>query len=172
LNAAITTTPRTGNAALMAVAFLPFATSVLGGGLRRAVDVAFTRLHPGQSELEVEILGHEPRLVALAAGHPLAHRRSLTFADLRHESFIVNPVISDNGTPPRWLAEQRRHGLPGRIAATSTSLQEILTLVAAKRSCTRVPTSPTCPSATQTRPWSHSRAGPGAPAPPSIRSRG
>lgn len=103
------------------------------------VAVAFTRLLPGQTELEVEVLARERRLVALALAHPLATRRSLAFADLADESFIVNPAVPASGAPARWLAEQRRHGLPGRIAAQSASIQEILTLVAAGRGVCLVP---------------------------------
>ncbi len=108
---------------------------ILGGN----VNLAFTRLLPGQTELEVEILTHEDRLVALALAHPLAARQSLTFADLKDESFIVNPAVPADGAPARWLAEQRRHGLPGRVAAQSASIQEILTLVAAGRGVCLVP---------------------------------
>lgn len=107
--------------------------------LEGEVDLAFTRLQPGQTELEIEVLGHEPRLVALASDHPLAERDSLAFVDLREESFVVNPVLQDDGTPTRWLAEQRRHGLPGRVAGETTSIEEILTLVAAGRGVCLVP---------------------------------
>ena len=111
---------------------------ILGG----RVDVAFTRLLPGQAgvEVDVEVLAQEPRLVALPAKHPLAARDSLTFADLRRESFITNPVIGSSGPPVRWLAEQQRHGLPGRVAAEAASIQEILTLVATGRGVCLVPT--------------------------------
>jgi DNA-binding transcriptional LysR family regulator len=94
------------------------------------VDVAFTRLTPGQLDLdlEVEVISEEPRLVAVAARHPLAARRSLSFADLAAESFIINPM---SDCAERWLAEQHRHGLPGRVAARTSAVLEILTLVAA-----------------------------------------
>lgn len=108
-----------------------------------AVDVAFTRLLPGQvaAEIEVEVLTHEPRLVALPAGHPLAVRTSLRFAELRGETFITNPAVqeADPAHPARWLSEQQRHGLPGRVAATVGSIQELLTLVAAGRGVSLVP---------------------------------
>lgn len=104
-----------------------------------SVNVAFTRLAPGQAELEVEVLAKEPRLAALGVAHPLAKRASLTFADLRSEGFIVNPVVRDEGPPQRWVEEQRRHGLPRRIAAEATSIQEILALVAAGRGVCLVP---------------------------------
>ena len=104
-----------------------------------SVNIAFTRLLPGQTELEVEVLTHEPRLAAVASTHPLADRESLRLADLAEESFIINPVTRQEGTPPRWLAEQRRHGLPGHIAAEAMSLQEILALVAAGRGVCLLP---------------------------------
>ncbi len=105
------------------------------------VDVAFTRLLPGQLNLELEVLASEPRLVALASGHPLATRDSLRFRDLRAESFITNRVVQTPGPPTRWLAEQQRHGLPGRVAADAASVHEILALVAAGRGVCLVPAS-------------------------------
>jgi DNA-binding transcriptional LysR family regulator len=104
-----------------------------------SVNIAFTRLLTGQTELEVEALTQEPRLAALPSTHPLASHQSLTFADLRDESFVINPVARQDGPPPRWLAEQERHELPGRVAAEATSLQEILALVAAGRGVCLVP---------------------------------
>lgn len=103
------------------------------------VNVAFTRLQPGQTELEIEVIAREPRVVALAAAHPLAARESVSFAELAEESFITNPAVREDGPPARWLAEQRRHGLPGRVAAETTGVQEILTLVAAGNGVCLVP---------------------------------
>ena len=96
---------------------------------------------PGQTSLELEILAREPRAVALATGHRLASRESLTFTDLRDEDFVTNPLVENQGPPARWLAEQRRHGLPGRVAAEAASIQEILTLVATGRGVCLVPES-------------------------------
>lgn len=104
------------------------------------IDVAFTRLAPGQTDLEVEVLLTEPRVVALPAAHPLAGRPSVAFSDLRDEAFITNPVNqADGDRPPRWLTEQRRHKLPGRVAARATGVVEILTLVAAARGVCLMP---------------------------------
>jgi DNA-binding transcriptional LysR family regulator len=103
------------------------------------VDVAFTRLMPDQTELEVVVIATEPRLIALANTHPLANREALTFADLRGESFIVNPMVAHDGPPARWLAEQRRHGLRGRVAAQARSTQEIMALVGAGRGVCLLP---------------------------------
>ena len=106
-----------------------------------SVDIAFTRLLPGQAGVEVEVIAREPRLVAIPNTHPLADRASLTFDDLRNESFITNPVIDAQSPPVRWLAEQARHGLPGHVAAQAASVQEILTLVATGRGVSLVPAS-------------------------------
>jgi DNA-binding transcriptional LysR family regulator len=110
---------------------------LLAGG----VDVAFTRLLPGQADVEVEVIAREPRVVALPISHPLAARAELRFEDLRDESFITNPAVEASGPPLRWLAEQARHSLPGRVAAQAASVQEILTLVAARRGVCVVPRS-------------------------------
>lgn len=107
--------------------------------LTGAVDLAFTRLLPGQLELEIELLAREPRVAALPAEHRLAARDCVNFADLREESFITNPAIRRAGPPSRWLAEQQRHGLPGRVVAEAASVHEILTLVAAGRGVCLVP---------------------------------
>ena len=103
------------------------------------VNLAFTRLLPNQTELEVEVLTEEARLVALATAHPLAARDTLTYADVGNERFVVNPVVQKPGTPARWTAEQRRHGLTGRVAAEASSIQEILALVAAGSGVCLVP---------------------------------
>jgi DNA-binding transcriptional LysR family regulator len=105
------------------------------------VDVAFTRLVPGQAEVELEVIGREPRVVVLPVSHSLAERPTLQFSDLREESFITNPVVEASVPPKRWLAEQARHGLPGRIAAEAASVPEILTLVAAGKGVCLVPAS-------------------------------
>jgi len=83
----------------------------------------------------------EPRFVALPAKHRLAAREWLSFADLRGESFITNPLVDDGavGPPARWLAEQHSHGLTGRVATEAASLPEILTLVAGGRGVCLVP---------------------------------
>jgi DNA-binding transcriptional LysR family regulator len=102
------------------------------------VDVAFTRLLPGQTELEIEVLARESRVAALPAAHPLASRTSLRFEELHNERFITNP-LKDAGPPLRWLAEQQRHGLPGRVGAQAASVPEILALIASGRGVCLVP---------------------------------
>jgi DNA-binding transcriptional LysR family regulator len=110
---------------------------LLSGG----IDVAFTRLRPGQAEVELEVIAHEARVVALPALHALSGRATVKFKELRGESFITNPVVEASAPPKRWLTEQARHGLPGRVAAEAASVQEILTLVAAGKGVCLVPVS-------------------------------
>jgi len=103
------------------------------------VDVAFTRLLPGQADFQIEVLSREARVVALPSTHRLAARERLSFADLRAESFITNPAVREADPPKRWLDEQIRHALPGRATAKAATIQEILTLVAARRGVCLVP---------------------------------
>ena len=62
-----------------------------------SVDVAFTRLLPGQADVEIEVIAREPRFVAIPSTHPLSGRASVTFDDLRNECFITNPPSTRNG---------------------------------------------------------------------------
>lgn len=110
---------------------------LLSGG----VDVAFTRLVQGQAQVELQIISSEPRVVVLPLSHSLAAHTKVSFKDLRDDSFITNPAVEASAPPMRWLAEQARHGLPGRIAAHAASVQEILTLVAAGKGICLVPLS-------------------------------
>ncbi len=83
-------------------------------------------------------LAQEPRLLALPRAHRFADRTSLTMSELAHESFVVNPAARENALA-RWRSEQRRHGLPGRIAAEARSITELLTMVAAGTGVALVP---------------------------------
>jgi DNA-binding transcriptional LysR family regulator len=53
---------------------------------------------------------------------------------------VVNPGTDQNAIG-RWKDEQRRHGLPGRIAGRARSVTELLTMVAAGSGITLVPVS-------------------------------
>jgi DNA-binding transcriptional LysR family regulator len=117
--------------------FLDQLDELLSGG----VDVAFTRLLPGQADVELQVIAHEPRVVALPTSHALSGRVTVKFKELRDESFIINPVVEAAAPPKRWLTEQARHGLPGRVAATAASVQEIVTLVASGQGVCLVPMS-------------------------------
>jgi DNA-binding transcriptional LysR family regulator len=96
------------------------------------VDLAFTRLRADQvRDLPVTVaeLASEPRVLVVGRSHRLADR-----------IFLVNPATDQNAME-RWKDEQRRHGLPGRIAGKARSVTELLTLVAAGTGITLVPVS-------------------------------
>lgn len=107
--------------------------------LESRVDVAFTRLRPGESRLEVEVIDHQPRVAALPSGHRLGGQERIALSDLRGEPFITQPESHNPGWRAQWLAEQARHGLSGQVGAEATSIQEILTLIAAGRGVCLVP---------------------------------
>ena len=64
------------------------------------VDAAFVRLSfPGQEGLRLCALFSEPRLVALAAAHPLAAREEIAFPELRDEPFVATPAATVASPP-------------------------------------------------------------------------
>jgi DNA-binding transcriptional LysR family regulator len=65
----------------------------------------------------------EPRLVALAAGHPLAAQPVLAFADLMDEPFLALPP-SSGALRDFWLATDSRNGRPPVIGAEVASTEE------------------------------------------------
>src|SRR5579875_2886043 len=107
------------------------------------VDLAFTRLRADQlRDLPVRVaeLAVEPRVLVVGNSHRLADRISVALSELDQERFLVNPGTSHDALA-RWRDEQRRHGLPGRIAGQARSVTELLTMVAAGHGITLVPAS-------------------------------
>ncbi|MER6495011.1 MULTISPECIES: LysR family transcriptional regulator [Streptomyces] len=68
-------------------------------------------------------VAEESRLVALPAGHPLASRESIDFADLADEPFLALPASAG---PLRdfWLAVDERSGRPPRVGAEIAGTEE------------------------------------------------
>lgn len=94
------------------------------------IDVAFTRLEADETELILAPLLRERRVLALADSHPLAGAGSVRLADLAGQRFVtqrqgVNPRFRE-----RWLAEQRRGGLPGEVAQEVTDAEELFAILA------------------------------------------
>ena len=109
-----------------------------------SVDLAFTRLRAdqlGHLPVTVTELASEPRVLVVASSHRLAGRISVSLRELGEDRFIVNPGTDDHNAIGRWKDEQRRHGLPGRIAGRARSVTELLTMVAAGSGITLVPVS-------------------------------
>jgi DNA-binding transcriptional LysR family regulator len=95
-------------------------TAGLSGG---DADVALLRLpFPGQDMLRTEVLFTEPRWVALPAGHRLAAREVVAFAELRDEPFVAAPAETGEWRD-WWLAADEREGRPVRIGAVTETGQ-------------------------------------------------
>lgn len=99
--------------------------------LRGTADVVFGRFGPGETPLQVAVLGEEPRVLMLSRGHRLAAREHLRMAELADEAFVTQPAQENPVWREAWLDEQHEHGLPGRIAAEVFDGQQLLALVLA-----------------------------------------
>ncbi|MER5427538.1 LysR family transcriptional regulator [Streptomyces sp. NPDC002588] len=95
-----------------------------------STDVAFVWLPvPDEDRYRYAVVAHEPRLVALPDGHPLAARAAsdpegkVDFADLLEEPFLALP---EEAGPPRdyWLALDARRGRRPRIGGVVASAEE------------------------------------------------
>jgi len=95
---------------------------------RHATDAAFLWLPAGADDIAVRVLTSEPRCAVLSAGHPLAGRRAVTFAEIAGEPFVALPRTAG---PLRefWLATDRRAGRPAVITAEVTSADEKFEIV-------------------------------------------
>jgi DNA-binding transcriptional LysR family regulator len=99
-------------------------------GLRsHDTDAAFVCLPVGADSIAVRVLAAEPRCVALSAGHRLASRAEVQFADIADEPFTALPRSAG---PLRefWLAADQRAGRPAMVAAEVTSADENFEIVA------------------------------------------
>ena len=87
-------------------------------------DVAFVFLPlPDAGRYRWTVVAREPRLVAMHAGHRLAGREVIDFAELLDEPFLALP---GSAGPLRdyWLALDARAGRPPRIGAEINSTDE------------------------------------------------
>jgi DNA-binding transcriptional LysR family regulator len=89
-----------------------------------AVDVAFVWLPlPDPDRYQWVVVAEEPRLVAMADGHPLASKDTIEVADLLDEPFLALPP-SAGPLRDYWLATDARGGRPARIGAEVASTEE------------------------------------------------
>ncbi len=94
------------------------------------VDVALLRLpFPGQEALRTEELFAEARWVALPAGHRLASREVVAFAELWDEPFVAAPAET-GGWRDYWLGTDERGGRPVRVGAVTDQPDEWLSAIA------------------------------------------
>ena len=95
-------------------------------------DVAFVRPPLGAAGLWFEPLLEEPRVVAVAERHRLAHRTSVTVDELLDEPMIETPG-GDPVWEAFWLLDDHRDGARAPIAASAETLEAEMQLVAAGR---------------------------------------
>jgi len=89
-----------------------------------AVDVAFVWLPlPDPHRYQWVVVAEEPRLVAMADGHPLVSKDTIEVADLLDEPFLALPP-SAGPLRDYWLATDARGGRPPRIGAEVASTEE------------------------------------------------
>src|SRR5262245_18386736 len=72
----------------------------------------------------------EPRYAALGAGHALAGRREIRFAEIADEPFVALPRAA-GALREFWLATDQRAGKPAVVAAEVTSADEKFEVVSA-----------------------------------------
>jgi DNA-binding transcriptional LysR family regulator len=92
-------------------------------------DVAFLWLPLADPGLSVRVLVSEPRWVALPAGHRLADRDAIAFAELLDEPFIA---LDPAAGPLRefWLAPEARGGREPVVAFDASGPDEVFEAVA------------------------------------------
>lgn len=95
-------------------------------------DVAFVRPPLGAEGLWFEWLLEEPRLLAVAEGHRLSGRSSVTVAELLDEPMIEAPG-GDPVSEAFWLLDEHRGGRPAPIAAAAETFEAEMQLVATGR---------------------------------------
>lgn len=117
---------------LRALTFVDHVSQVRTGG----VDVAFIRPPYAPEELAgltTVPLGTEPRVAILPAGHALAGRRSIAFAEIADEKFVRAPDEVSPVWRAYWRGDDRRGGRPAVLSdETASSVEEMLTVVGAE----------------------------------------
>ena len=95
-----------------------------GGLADGSSDVAIVWLPlPDTAAVAHLVVATEPRWVAMAAGHPLAARDAIAFAELLDEAFLALPAAAGVARD-FWLAVEDRGGRPVRVAAEVASADE------------------------------------------------
>jgi DNA-binding transcriptional LysR family regulator len=93
-----------------------------------SVDVAFVWLPVVAPDVEVRVLAHESRWVAMASDHPLASRAEVTMADLADEPFVALPR-SAGALREFWLASAERAS-PAYVAVEADTAEGAIEAVA------------------------------------------
>lgn len=89
------------------------------------VDAAFVREPVALEGIRCTEVLAEPRVVMLPAGHHLAGRDSVSFADIRDEVFMPS-AIGGREWVDYWLVEPRPGGRPAKRGPAVSSVEEML----------------------------------------------
>lgn len=108
----------------------------------RTLDVGFLRDPPG-GDVEVEVIGKDPLVVALPVTHPLARRTSIPVRALKDQSFVIWDRQQTAGIAQTILDLCTRHGFHPIIALEVTNPPAMLSLVAGGVGVAIVPLSAT-----------------------------
>ena len=93
------------------------------------VDIAFIRSPIVNGRVQADELFAEPRFVGLPADHALVAREHVTINDLMDEAFAVAAPDAPAHWREYWACDDVR-GEPGRIAASVTTVPEVLNAIA------------------------------------------
>lgn len=95
------------------------------------IDVGFGRLRLEDPRVEGEVVGEEPVVAALPAGHRLARRRQLKLATLAGEPLLLYPATPRPSYADQVLEMFRSRGLAPTIALEANEMQTAIGLVVA-----------------------------------------
>jgi DNA-binding transcriptional LysR family regulator len=110
-----------------------FTTEQLDAIARNALDVGLVRFLGGELPAGVQVrpLGSDPLRLFVNAGHRLARRKSVRFAELADEAFISFPPGVGTGLPDLLRGLCRAAGFEPRIVQTANEATTQVGLVAA-----------------------------------------
>ena len=109
------------------------------------IDVGFVRDEPLYSKdaagLQLRVIDHEPLLLALPTGHPLADRDSLQLSEVADDGFVSQPRELASTLYDRLVKLAAAAGFQPRIVQQAQQVNELLALVAAGLGLALVPAS-------------------------------
>lgn len=104
------------------------------------VLLVFERLLPQEEDIEVELVGREPLLLAMNESHALAAKRLVDIAELKDETIIIGSSPSAAATALKLC---RAHGFEPRFAPPASDVVTATLLAATGAGVTLVPESMT-----------------------------
>ena len=105
------------------------------------LDIGFVRQPSPDGALHLEVVMHEPLLVAVARNHPLAGRARFPLRELAREDFVLFPRDVAPGLHAQVLALCRDAGFAPNVVQESRELYTTVSLVEAGVGVTIIPSS-------------------------------